>query len=69
MSSLDPRAAARSNDSASFTWAKWTGLGLIGFYGFAAGRLAGAGLLTCLLQALGAALIGAALIAVKAVLH
>jgi hypothetical protein len=61
-------AGAMELDTA-FSWAKWSGLGLIGFYGYAAGRLAGAGFLTCLLQALGAALIGGALIAVKAVLH
>jgi hypothetical protein len=53
----------------AFKLAKWSGLGLIGFYGFAAARLAGAGLPTCLLQAVGAALIGALLIAMKALLH
>jgi hypothetical protein len=53
----------------AFAWARWSGLGLIGFYGYAAGRLAGAGPLVCLLQAVGAALIAGALIAVKAVLH
>jgi hypothetical protein len=53
----------------AFTVAKWTGLGLIGFYGFAAARLAGAGALTCLIQAVGAVLIGAILIALKALLH
>jgi hypothetical protein len=53
----------------AFSVAKWSGIGLIGFYGWAAARLAGAGFLTCVVQALGAALIGGALIAVKAVLH
>ena len=61
-------AGAMELDTA-FSWAKWTGLGLIGFYGYAAGRLAGASLITCLLQALAAVLIGGALIAVKAILH
>jgi VIT1/CCC1 family predicted Fe2+/Mn2+ transporter len=53
----------------AFGWAKWSGLGLIGFYGYAAARLAGAGPVTCVIQAVSAALIGGALIAVKAVLH
>jgi hypothetical protein len=53
----------------AFTLAKWSGLGLIGFYGFAAARLSGARLPMCLLQAVGAALIGALLIAMKALLH
>jgi hypothetical protein len=53
----------------AFQLAKWSGLGLIGFYGFAAGRLAGASLLGCIVQALSAALIGALLIALKALVH
>jgi hypothetical protein len=53
----------------AFAWAKWSGLGLIGFYGYMAARLAGAGWITCVIQAVSAALIGGALIAVKAVLH
>jgi hypothetical protein len=57
-----------STDTA-FQIARWSGLGLIGLYGYAAGRLAGAGRLTCLLQALAVAAIGGALIAVKALLH
>jgi hypothetical protein len=61
-------AGAMELDTA-FAWAKWSGLGLIGFYGYAAARLAGAGFLVCLVQAIAAVLIGGALIAVKAVLH
>lgn len=61
-------AGAMELDTA-FAWAKWSGLGLIGFYGYMAARLAGASLLTCLLQAASVVLIGGALIAVKAVLH
>jgi hypothetical protein len=61
-------AGAMSLDMA-FTVAKWTGLGLIGFYGYAAARLAGAPLGICLLQAVGAALIGGILIAFKALVH
>jgi hypothetical protein len=53
----------------AFTWAKWTGLGLIVFYGFCAGRLAGDGVPRALLQGLGVGAIGAVLIALKAVLH
>jgi hypothetical protein len=53
----------------AFGLAKWSGLGLIGFYGFAAARLAGASLLGCVFQALFAAMIGALLIALKALVH
>jgi hypothetical protein len=53
----------------AFTIAKWSGLGLIGGYGFAAARLAGNGLARALLQALGVALVGAVLIAFKALIH
>jgi len=61
-------AGAMELDTA-FRLAKWSGLGLIGFYGFAAARLAGAPLLGCILQALFAAMIGAVLIALKALVH
>jgi hypothetical protein len=53
----------------AFLWARWSGLGLIGFYGYMAGRLAGAGTATCVIQAVAAALIAGALIIVKALLH
>jgi hypothetical protein len=53
----------------AFTVAKWSGLGLISFYGFIAGRLAGAGLWISLLQALAVGVIGGVLIAFKALLH
>ena len=53
----------------AFTLAKWTGLGLVGFYGFCAARLSGAGTGRALLQALAVGLIGAILIALKALLH
>jgi VIT1/CCC1 family predicted Fe2+/Mn2+ transporter len=53
----------------AFTLAKWTGLGLIAFYGFCAGRLAGERLLPALAHGAVAGLVGAALIAVKALLH
>jgi hypothetical protein len=61
-------AGAMEQDTA-FTIAKWTGLGLIGAYGFAASRLAGQSTLGSLLRAAAIALVGAFLIAMKALLH
>jgi hypothetical protein len=55
--------------SGAFTLAKWSGLGLIGFYGYAAGRLAGARPAACVLQAVAVALIGGFLIALEALIH
>jgi hypothetical protein len=56
-------------EETAFTLAKWTGLGLIGVYGFAGARLSGASLTTALIQATAVALIGGALIALKALVH
>jgi hypothetical protein len=53
----------------AFRVAKWTGLGLIGFYGFWAARFAGAATHHALLKGALVALIGAGLIALKAVVH
>jgi hypothetical protein len=53
----------------AFTSAKWSGLGLIGLYGFVAAKLAGAKLTTALIQAAVVALIGAFLIVLKALIH
>ena len=53
----------------AFTVAKWTGLGLIGVYGFAGARLSGGGVAACLVQAAAVALIGAALIVLKSLVH
>jgi hypothetical protein len=53
----------------AFRLAKWSGVGLIGFYGFCAARLAGARVPFALLQGCAAAAIGAALIAFKAIVH
>jgi hypothetical protein len=55
--------------STAFTLAKWTGLALIGCYGYWAARLAGVPVLRALLQGAIVALIGVALIALKALLH
>jgi hypothetical protein len=53
----------------AFTIAKWTGLGLIGFYGFWAARFAGAPRHRALFKGALVALIGAGLIALKALVH
>jgi hypothetical protein len=59
---------AISTDTA-FTIARWSGLGLIGCYGYAAGRLSGARPLASLLQAVSVAAIGGVLIVIKALIH
>jgi hypothetical protein len=56
-------------DDTAFDIAKWTGLGLIGAYGFAGARLAGQSTVAALVKAVAVALIGAFLIAIKALLH
>lgn len=53
----------------AFTIAKWTGLGLITAYGYAAGRLSGESRARAALQALAVTAIGAALIGFKAFVH
>jgi hypothetical protein len=53
----------------AFSLAKWSGIGLIGFYGFCAARLAGAGLPSALLQGCAAGAVGAALILFKSLVH
>jgi hypothetical protein len=56
-------------EATAFTIAKWCGLGLLGFYGFAAARLAGDSLSASALRGLAVGIIGAFLIALKALLH
>jgi hypothetical protein len=56
-------------EETAFTLAKWTGVGLIGLYGFAGARLAGSSLHVSLAKAALVALIGAALIGLKALVH
>jgi len=56
-------------EETAFEVAKWAGLGLIGLYGFAGARLSGNGRLNSFLKATGVALIGAALIGLKALVH
>jgi VIT1/CCC1 family predicted Fe2+/Mn2+ transporter len=53
----------------AFDVAKWSGVGLIGFYGFCAARLAGDRIPKALLQALAVGAVGAVLIALKALVH
>jgi hypothetical protein len=53
----------------AFTLARWSGLGLIGFYGYWAARFAGAPVLRALAQAAAVAAIGGIVIAFKALVH
>jgi hypothetical protein len=62
-------AAGALEQDTAFTLAKWTGLGLIAFYGYCAGRISGSGQLASIVQALAVGLIGAALIVLKSLLH
>jgi hypothetical protein len=62
-------AAGALEQHTAFTVAKWTGLGLIGAYGFAASRLGGESTAGALVRGVGIALVGAFLIAIKALLH
>jgi len=62
-------AAGALEVDTAFRLAKWSGVGLIGFYGYTAARLAGTSLAGCLVQGVCAALIGALLIGLKALVH
>jgi hypothetical protein len=53
----------------AFNLAKWTGLGLIAFYGYCAARLAGRGVLGGIVHAVSIATVGLVLILLKALLH
>jgi VIT1/CCC1 family predicted Fe2+/Mn2+ transporter len=53
----------------AFTVARWSGLALIGFYGYWAARFSGAAIPRALLQAAGITLVGVGLITLKAFLH
>jgi hypothetical protein len=53
----------------AFAVAKWSGLGLIGFYGFWAARLAGGSPRRALVKGVLVALIGAGLILLKSLVH
>ena len=62
-------AAGAMEVDTAFDVAKWSGLGLTGFYGFWAARLSGRSRHHSLAYALAIAAVGAALIAIKALLH
>lgn len=53
----------------AFALAKWSGLGLIGFYGYWAARFAGSPIPRALAQAAAVALVGGIVIAFKAFVH
>ena len=53
----------------AFTEAKWTGLGLIGFYGYLAARASGTAAHHAVVRGALVALVGAGLIALKALVH
>ena len=53
----------------AFALAKWSGLGLIGFYGYWAARFAGAPLPRALAQAAGIAALGGVVIVFKSFVH
>ena len=57
------------DEDTAFDAAKWSGLGLIGLYGFVGARVSGAGPVRSLLQASAVALIAGALIGLKALVH
>ena len=57
------------NVDTAFTVAKWSGLGLLCAYGFAAARLSGSGRLGALGHAAAVGAVGLGLIVVKALLH
>lgn len=56
-------------DESAFTIAKWSGLGLLGLYGFTGARLTGSGLFEALVKGGGVAVIGGALILLKSLAH
>jgi hypothetical protein len=62
-------AAGVIEEPTAFRLAKWSGLGLIGFYGFCAARLGGAEISRSLLHALVVGAIGGLIIVVKALVH
>jgi len=62
-------AAGATDTDTAFDLAKWSGLGLIAFYGFCAARLSGADLVSAIVKGVAAALIGGFLIGLKAIVH
>ena len=64
-----PAAAHYIEEDTAFTTAEWTGVGLLGLYGFAAARLAGERTFSSALRGIAIAAIGAFLIGLKSLLH
>jgi hypothetical protein len=62
-------AAGALETATAFTLSKWTGLGLLSAYGFAAGRLAGFSIPRAALHGLAVGMIGVLLIGLKALVH
>jgi hypothetical protein len=62
-------AAGWTEDATAFTLAKWSGFGLIAFYGFCAARLGGATTHRSLLHAAVVGAIGGLVILIKALVH
>lgn len=62
-------AAGALDIDAAFRLAKWSGLGLICAYAFAAARLSGAGVARALIHAAVLGVIGGALVALKSLVH
>jgi hypothetical protein len=62
-------AAGALELATAFTIAKWSGLGLIGLYGFVGARLSGRSVPAAILHAVAVGLIGGFLIGLKALLH
>jgi hypothetical protein len=62
-------AAGAMEVETAFTLAKWSGLALIGFYGFYAARLSGMRVPAALVQAAAVAAVGGFLIGLKALVH
>jgi hypothetical protein len=62
-------AAGAIDEDRAFAFAQWSGLGVIGAYGYFGARLRGAGRGPSLLNAAAVGLIGGFLIALKAILH
>jgi len=64
-----PAAADYIEEDTAFTAAEWTGVGLLGLYGFAAARLAGERRLSSALRGIAVAAVGAFLIGLKSLMH
>jgi hypothetical protein len=62
-------AAGAIGEETAFTLAKWSGVALIGGYGYVAARRAGNRNTSALLQGLGIAAVGALLIGFKSLVH